>query len=58
VRVIDGDVPLSVDVCRKGLLKYTSTDRDSSADEMLKWARGGDMSVLELTPARFVAFAY
>ena len=58
VRVIDGDVPLSVDVCRKGLLKYTGTDRDSSAEEMLKWARDGDMSVLELTPARFVAFAY
>lgn len=58
VRVIDGDVDLAVDVCRKGLLKYTGTDKDSQADEMLKWARDGGMSVVELTPLRFAAFRY
>jgi len=58
VRVIDGDVNLAVDVTRKGLLKYTGTDKGSSADEMLKWARGGGMSVIELTPLRFGAFSY
>jgi hypothetical protein len=58
VRVIDGDVNLALDVTRKGLLKYTGTDKDSHAEEMLKWARDGDMSVIELTPLRFGAFAY
>ena len=58
VRVIDGDVALGVDVTRKGLLKYTGTDAGAHAEEMLQWARAGDMSVLELTPLRFVAFAY
>ena len=58
VRVIDGDVTLSVEVTRKGLLKYTGTDTDSHAVEMLKWAHDGDMAVVELTPLRFGAFAY
>jgi Pyridoxamine 5'-phosphate oxidase len=58
VRVIDGDVDLAVDVCRKELLKYTGTDKGSFAEEMLKWARSGDMSVVELTPLRFGAFSY
>jgi len=58
VRVIDGDADLAGDVARKGLLKYTGTDKDSHAEEMLKWARDGDMSVLELTPLRFGAFGY
>ena len=58
VRVIDGDVALAVDVARKGLLKYTGTDKDPHADEMLKWARDGGMSVIELTPLRFGAFSY
>lgn len=58
VRVIDGDVRLSVDVTRKGLLKYTGTDAGSFATEMLKWAYDGDMTVVELTPLRFGAFAY
>lgn len=58
VRVIDGDVKLAVDVTRKGLLKYTGTDKDSHADELLKWAHDGGMSVVELTPIRFGAFSY
>lgn len=58
VRVIDGDVGLSVDVTRKGLLKYTGTDTGAFAAEMLKWAHDGDMAVIELTPVRFGAFAY
>jgi Pyridoxamine 5'-phosphate oxidase len=58
VRVIDGDVTLAVDVARKGLLKYTGTDTDSHADEMLKWASDGGMSVVELLPLRFGAFSY
>lgn len=57
-RVIDGDVELAVDVARKGLLKYTGTDKDSNADEMLKLARGGGIAVIELTPLRFGAFRY
>jgi hypothetical protein len=58
VRVIDDDVDLAVDVARKALLKYTGTDKDSHAEEMLNWARGGDLSVVELTPMRFGAFSY
>jgi hypothetical protein len=58
VRVIDGDVDLAVDVCRRQLLKYTGTDTGSLAEELLTWARSGNMSVLELTPLRFGAFAY
>ena len=58
VRVIDGDPRLAVNVTRKGLLKYTGTDTGPYAEEMLKWARAGDMAVLELTPASFCAFAY
>ena len=57
-RVIDGDASLAVDVARKGLLKYTRTDKDSYAEEMLKWARDGGVSVVELTPVRFGAFGY
>ena len=57
-RLIDGDVPLAVDVARKGLLKYTGTDKNSYAEEMLKWAHDGGMSVIELTPLRFGAFGY
>jgi hypothetical protein len=58
VRIIDDDVDLAVDVCRKALLKYTGTDKDSYANEMLKWARDGSMSVVELTPSQFRAFSY
>lgn len=58
VRVTDGDVALAVDVCRKALRKYTGTDEDAYAQEMLGWARAGDMSVVQLTPAQFRAFAY
>jgi len=58
VRIIDGDARLAVDVTRKGLAKYTGTDEGSYADEMLKWARDGGMSVVELTPLRFGAFSY
>jgi len=58
VRIVDGDIGLAVDISRKGLLKYTGTDSDSYADEMLKWARDGEMSVVELTPLRFGAFSY
>jgi len=57
VRLVD-DVTLAVDVARKGLLKYTGTDKDSYADEILKLARDGGMSVIELTPLRFGAFSY
>jgi len=58
VRVVDGDAGLAVDVCRKELRRYTGTDQGSFAEEMLKWARSGDMSVVELTPLRFGAFGY
>jgi hypothetical protein len=58
VRVIDGDVPLALDVCRKALVKYTGTDEGPYAEEMLNWARDGQMSVVELTPLRFAAFSY
>jgi hypothetical protein len=58
VKIIDGDVDLAIDVARKGLLKYTGNDKGPYADEMLKWARAGGMSVIELTPLRFGAFSY
>jgi hypothetical protein len=58
VRVIDGDTGLAVEVCRQELLKYTRTDKGSFAEEMLKWAGSGDMSVVELRPVRFGAFTY
>jgi hypothetical protein len=58
VRIIDGDLGLAIDVARKGLLKYTGTDKGPHADEMLKWANAGGMSVAELTPLRFGAFSY
>jgi hypothetical protein len=58
VRVIDGEVDLAVAVCRKALLKYTGTDQDAYAEEMLRWARDGDMSVVELAPAQLRAFSY
>ena len=58
VRIIDGDAKLAVEVTRKGLAKYTGTDEGPHADEMLKWAREGGMSVIELTPLRFGAFSY
>ena len=54
----DGDVALAVGVCRKELVKYTGADSGPFAEEMLKWARSGDMSVVELTPLRFGAFRY
>jgi hypothetical protein len=57
-RLVDGDVPLAVDVARKGLVKYTGTDTNSYAEEMLHWARDGGVSVIELTPLRFGAFGY
>jgi nitroimidazol reductase NimA-like FMN-containing flavoprotein (pyridoxamine 5'-phosphate oxidase superfamily) len=57
-RVIDGEAGLAVDVARKALLKYTRTDTDSYAEDMLKWARSGNVSVIELTPLRFGAFSY
>src|SRR5262245_56224988 len=49
-RIIDGDVGLAIDVARKGLLKYTGTDKGSYADEMLKWANEGGLSVAGRTP--------
>ncbi len=58
VRVIDDDVEQAVDVCRKGLVKYTGSDTGERAEEFLKWARTGDMSVVELKPLQFGAFAY
>jgi hypothetical protein len=58
VRIVDGDVGLAIDVSRKALLKYMGTDSDPYAVEMLKWARDGAMSVIELTPLRFGAFGY
>ncbi len=57
-RVIDGDIDLAVGVTRKELIKYTGSDEGSHAEEMLGWARGGDLSVVELTPVRFGAFGY
>ena len=58
VRVIDGEVALAVDVCRRALLKYTGTDTGPYAERMLTWAREGGMSVVELTPSVFRAFRY
>jgi Pyridoxamine 5'-phosphate oxidase len=58
VRLVDGDTRLAVDVARKALLKYTGTDTDAHAEEMLTWARDGQSSVVELTPLRFAAFGY
>lgn len=58
VRVIDDDVDLTVAVSRKVLRKYTGTDAGGYADDMLKAAREGGMSVLELTPSQFRAFSY
>ncbi|MGH7309244.1 MAG: pyridoxamine 5'-phosphate oxidase family protein [Candidatus Rokuibacteriota bacterium] len=58
VRIVDGDVDRAVDVCRKELIKYTSTDKGAYAEEMLTWARGGDMSIVELTPSQYRAFSY
>jgi hypothetical protein len=58
VRIVEGDVDRAVDVCRKELLKYTGTDKGAYAEEMLGWARGGDMAIVELTPSQFRAFAY
>lgn len=57
-RVIDGDVDLAVDVCRRELLKYEGADKGPAAEEMLGWARSADMSVVEVTPLRFAAFSY
>lgn len=57
VRVVD-DVGLSVDVCRKALVKYTGTADGAFADEMLGLARSGAMSVVELTPLRFAVSSY
>jgi hypothetical protein len=58
VQIVDGDVDRAVDVCRKGLIKYTGTDQGAYAEEMLAWARGGDMAVVELTPSQFRASSY
>ena len=58
VQVIDGRAELAVALCRATLLKYTGTDADDYAREMLGWAAAGDMSVVELTPGRFAAFSY
>ena len=58
VRLIDGDVDLAEQVCRKALLKYTGTDQSPYAEEMLTWARQGGMAVAELTPSQFRAFSY
>jgi hypothetical protein len=58
VRVIEGDIGRAVDVTRKGLLKYTGTDRGDYAEQLLTWAREGGMAVVELTPEQFRAFSY
>jgi nitroimidazol reductase NimA-like FMN-containing flavoprotein (pyridoxamine 5'-phosphate oxidase superfamily) len=58
VRVVDGDVERAVVVTRQALLKYTGTDGDAYAREMLSVARDGGMAVLELIPSQFRAFAY
>lgn len=56
-RVVE-DIERALDVTRRELLKYTGTDRGEYADEMLRWARAGDLAVVELRPTRFRAFAY
>ena len=58
VRVIDDNVDLAVDITRKALLKYTGTDSDAHAEDMLRWVRDGGASVIELAPSQFRAFAY
>jgi nitroimidazol reductase NimA-like FMN-containing flavoprotein (pyridoxamine 5'-phosphate oxidase superfamily) len=58
VQIVDGDIDRAVDVCHKELLKYTGTDKGAHAEEMLGWARSGDMSIVELTPSQFRAFSY
>lgn len=57
-RVVDRDVDRSVDVTRRELLKYTGTDIGAYAEEMLKWARDGELSVVELRPSQLRAFSY
>jgi nitroimidazol reductase NimA-like FMN-containing flavoprotein (pyridoxamine 5'-phosphate oxidase superfamily) len=57
VRIVDGDADRAVDLCHKELIKYTGTDKGGYAEEMLGWARGGEMSIV-LTPSQFRAFAY
>jgi nitroimidazol reductase NimA-like FMN-containing flavoprotein (pyridoxamine 5'-phosphate oxidase superfamily) len=57
-RVIDGDAARAVDVTRRELLKYTGTDEGAYADEMLRWARDGELAVVELRPSRIRAFRY
>jgi hypothetical protein len=58
VRVVDGDVDLGIAVTRHALRKYTGTDTDAHAEDMLRWVRGGEASVIELTPSQFRAFGY
>jgi nitroimidazol reductase NimA-like FMN-containing flavoprotein (pyridoxamine 5'-phosphate oxidase superfamily) len=58
VLMLEGDRELAVDVARKALLKYTGTDTDEYAQEMLGWARDGQMTVVELATAEFRAFQY
>jgi nitroimidazol reductase NimA-like FMN-containing flavoprotein (pyridoxamine 5'-phosphate oxidase superfamily) len=58
VQVVDGHADLAVEISRKTLLKYTGTDQDAYARQMLGWAAAGDMSIVELSPRRFAAFSY
>jgi hypothetical protein len=58
VRMIGDDRDRAIDVTRKELLKYTGTDRGPYADEMLSWARDGEISVVELRVARLATFSY
>jgi nitroimidazol reductase NimA-like FMN-containing flavoprotein (pyridoxamine 5'-phosphate oxidase superfamily) len=52
------DVARATDVTRRALVKYTGTDAGAYAEEMLRWARDGELAVAELRPAQFRAFAY
>ena len=58
VMMFEGDRDLAVNVARKALLKYTGTDTDEYAQQMLGWARDGEMTVVELSTGEFRAFQY
>jgi nitroimidazol reductase NimA-like FMN-containing flavoprotein (pyridoxamine 5'-phosphate oxidase superfamily) len=58
VSMLENDPSLAVAVARRALLKYTGTDTDDYAQEMLGWAREGQMTVVELATSEFRAFQY
>lgn len=56
-RIID-DVPRTVDIATKQLLKYLGSTEGWMAELLLKDAREGQTRTLELTPLKYVAWTY